>query len=204
MMKKIDAIIAMGIGAITALYFYSLLQQPGVVEKLGGLASWLWTLFIIFPVGAAVALWIASQIGTKFLFVYQLAKFLLIGVLATIFDLGTLSIFISFYGISSGLVYDLFKGISFVIATVLKYIPDKLWAFKKKETTDVKKEFAQFFAVTLVGFGINVGIAHVIVNVMGPQFGLPAALWGNIGGIVAVVAVFAWNFVGYKFIVFKK
>jgi len=158
----------------------------------------------VFPLLAAIALWIADLIGKKYLFVFQLAKFLLIGVLATIFDLGTLGLFLGISGISAGITYDLFKGTSFVIATVLKYIPDKFWAFKKSETTNVKKEFAQFFVVTLVGFFINVFIADFIVNRLGPQFGLPAQLWGNIGGIVAVIAVFAWNFIGYKFIVFKK
>jgi len=203
-MKKIDALIAMAIGALTALYFINLLSEPGFVEKLGPLAGWLWLLLIVFPILAPLGLWIADLIGKKFLFVFQLAKFLLIGVLATIFDLGTLSLFIAWSGISSGLSYDLFKGTSFVIATILKYIPDKFWAFKKSKTMNVKKEFGQFFAVTLIGFFINVGIAHFIVNVMGPQFGLPSALWGNLGGIAAVIAVFAWNFVGYKFIVFKK
>jgi putative flippase GtrA len=68
----------------------------------------------------------------------------------------------------------------------------------------MSKEFYQFFAVTLTGLIINVSIAHLIVNVMGPQFSLPAALWGNLGGIGAVIVTFAWNFVGYKFFVFKK
>ena len=152
---------------------------------------------------AALALWVASLLGKKFVSIYQLAKFLLIGVVATIFDLGTLGLFLAASGVSSGLGFDIFKGISFVVATVLKYIPDKYWAFKKKETTNVTKEFMQFFAVTLIGFIINVFTADFIVR-LGPQFGLPAGLWANLGGIGAVLVTFAWNFIGYKFIVFKK
>ena len=129
---------------------------------------------------------------------------MLVGVLATIFDLGTLNIFIGLSGINSGLYYDLFKIISFVVATVAKYIPDKFWAFQKKETNAVGKEFSQFFVVTLIGFVINVLIAHLIVNQIGPQFGFSPKLWANLGGIGAVIVTFAWNFIGYKFIVFKK
>lgn len=204
MIKKTDIAIAAAIGEITAIYFYSLLSGEGVAEKLGGLAGHLWTLMVIFPILAAFCLWIASLIGKKFLSVYQLAKFLLIGVMATIFDLGILNLFVRFTQISSGLAFDLFKGTSFIIATIVKYIPDKYWAFKKKETENIKKEFSQFFIVTFIGFVINVSIAHVIVNAIGPQFGLPAQLWANLGGIGAVIVTFAWNFIGYKFIVFKK
>ncbi|MCX6758336.1 MAG: GtrA family protein [Candidatus Nealsonbacteria bacterium] len=204
MMKKIDILISAGIGAITAVYFMSLFGQPGFVEKLGGLGSLLWLLIPLFTFLAPICLWIAFLIGKKYLFIFQLAKFILIGVMATIFDLGTLSAFIAYFGISSGIGYLAFKAISFIIATVLKYIPDKFWAFKKHETSGLGKEFYQFFAITLIGLIINVSIANLIVNIVGPQFGLPAALWGNLGGIGAVIITFAWNFIGYKFFVFKK
>lgn len=203
-MKKIDIIFAAAIGEITALYFINLLGEKGLADKLGGAAPLLWTLAVIFPILSAVCLWIADLIGKKYLFVFQLAKFLLIGVLATIFDLGTLSMFLAFSGINSGLYYDLFKGTSFVVATVAKYFPDKFWAFKKTETTGVGKELSQFFIVTMIGFVINIFVAHTIVNVIGPKFGLSPQLWANLGGIGAVLITFAWNFVGYKFIVFKK
>ena len=104
-MNKTDALIAAAIGEATAIYFYSLFSEPGAIEKLGFLGAWLWILFIVFPVLAAIGLWIASLIGKKFVSIYQLAKFLLIGVIATIFDLGTLALFINFSGIDSGYVF---------------------------------------------------------------------------------------------------
>jgi len=203
-MNKTDALIAAAIGEATAWYFINLLGEQGISDKLGPLAGQLWLLAIIFPILAPLGLWVASLLGKKIVSIYQLAKFLLIGVIATIFDLGTLALFINMSGIDSGIGFNLFKGTSFIIATILKYVPDKYWAFKKRESSNVKKEFVQFFAVTLIGLGVNVFIANFIVNVMGPQFGLPAKLWANLGGIGAVVVTFAWNFIGYKFIVFKK
>lgn len=208
-MNKLDAVIAMAIGALTGLYFFDLLKnaensatlQPVVPEPF---YSMLWLIFLLFPILAAVALWIAALIGKKYLSIYQLAKFLLIGVLATIFDLGVLNLFIAWTGIAAGGLFIVFKGTSFIIATIIKYVPDKYWAFKKKETSDIKKEFAQFFTVTLTGLIINMSVAHIIVNVIGPQFGLDAKSWGNLGGIGATIITFAWNFIGYKFIVFKK
>ena len=204
MMNKIDAIIAAGIGEVTAWYFIYLLDQPGAIEKLGILGGMIWSLAAVFPVLAVLGLWIASLIGKKFLSVYQLAKFLLIGVVATIFDLGILALFIQLSDVTAGIYFSVFKAISFVVATGLKYVPDKLWAFKKNNTSGVTKEFLQFFVVTLIGLGINVYVASFIVNQIGPQFGLPDKLWANLAGIGAVLVTFAWNFVGYKFFVFKK
>jgi putative flippase GtrA len=203
-MNKIDWIIAAVIGEATALYFINILGEPGAVEKLGALSNWLWALAVVFPILAAACLWIAWFLGKKIVAIYQLAKFLLIGVIATIFDLGTLSLFINVSGVTAGSGFVAFKAFSFVLATLLKYVPDKYWAFKKIGNADVKQEFTQFFIVTLIGLGINVFIANLLVNQLGPQFGLPAKLWANMGGMAATIAVFAWNFVGYKFIVFKK
>jgi len=208
-MNKTDAIIAAAIGGLTGLYFFDLLKNAKNAATAQSMVpepfySWIWIILLVFPILAAICLWIVSLIGKKFVSIYQLAKFLLIGVMATIFDLGALNILMGLVSASSGSIYVFLKGLSFIISTILKYVPDKYWAFKKKETANIKKEFIQFFTVTLTGLAINLSIAHVIVNIVGPQFGLDAKSWGNIGGIGATIITFAWNFIGYKFFVFKK
>jgi putative flippase GtrA len=192
-MKKSDIVIALATGEIVALYFINLFKMPV-----------LWGLTIVFPALSVFCLWLAFLIGKKFLFVFQFAKFSLVGVLATIFDLGSLSFFIAWAGAKEGIEYSIFKGVSFLVATVSKYFVDKFWAFEKKETSGMKKEFLQFVAVTVVGLGVNVFTASLVVNVIGPQFALSQVVWANIGGIIAVLPTFLWNFVGYKFLVFKK
>lgn len=196
--KKSDIILSLIIGEITAWYFIYLLKG------LTAISSFLWTLPVVFPILSIIGIWLAYLIGKKLLFVFQLAKFLLIGVLATIVDLGILGFLIWITGITGGVTYSIFKGISFIVATVSKYSGDKLWAFEKKETAGAGKEFTKFFLVTLVGLLINVGAASFVVNTIGPQFNLEAELWANIGGIIAAFATVFWNFVGYKFLVFKK
>jgi len=62
----------------------------------------------------------------------------------------------------------------------------------------------QFFAVSIIGFLINVFVASVVFNIIigsivtmtGGQLGLIGAAAGSIVGL-------AWNFVGYKLWVFK-
>jgi len=198
-MRKVDIILALITGEITAWFFWGLLKNIGLDLKLV-----YWVLPIVFPILAIAALWIAYLIGKKFLFVFQIAKFLLIGVLATLLDLGVLNILMWISGIAAGLGYTVFKSISFIVATIGKYFGNKFWAFKKMEKAGMRKEFSQFFLVTLIGFGLNVGIASLVVNVIGSQFGLSATIWANVGGIIAAFAAATWNFIGYKFIVFKK
>ena len=201
-MKKTDIILSLIIGEITAWYFFLFLRDLGSQSNM--ISSVLWSLPIIFPILSVIGIWIAYLIGKKFLFIFQLAKFLLIGVFATVVDLGLLALLISFSGISAGIVYSVFKGITFITATVSKYWGDKVWAFEKKETTGLGSEFTKFFLVTLVGMVINVGIASFVVNLIGPQFGLSSSIWANLGGIIAAFTTVLWNFVGYKFLVFKK
>jgi len=198
-MKKIDIILALGCGEVIAWFFYSILENLGVrINFLN------WILAVFTPFIALFCLWVSWLLGKKFLWIFQAAKYLLIGVLATMVDLGILNLLMLVSGIASGIFYSVFKGISFIVATCSKYFGDKFWAFEKMEKTEMGKEFGQFFLVTLVGFGINVGFASLVVNVIGPQFEITPKLWANVGGIIAAISAAAWNFIGYKFIVFKK
>lgn len=163
----------------------------------------IWSLAIILPVLSLVGLQIAFLLARKFIILWQFAKFGLVGVLNTLIDLGVLNLLIFFSGITSGLGYSVFKGISFVVAVVNSYFWNKYWTFEKGG--EVKTgEFLQFFIVAGLGFAINVGTASLIVNIIGPQFGLSDKIWANIGAIIATLAGMIWNFLGYKFIVFKK
>ena len=198
-MKRIDIILALVTGEVAAWLFYGILKNLGIEIRF----VWL-ILAILLPILALIGIWIAFILGKKFLWIFQAAKFFLIGVVATLVDLGVLNLLILVSGIATGLFFSIFKGISFIVATCSKYFGDKFWAFEKMEKAGMGKEFGQFFLVTLVGLVINVGIASLVVNVLGSQFGLTEKLWANVGGIIAAFAAAIWNFLGYKFIVFKK
>jgi putative flippase GtrA len=143
----------------------------------------------------------------NFILYFQAGKFVLVGVLNTLIDLGVLNLLIFATGIASGLWYTVFKGISFIAAVINSYILNKFWTFKSAGQANKGKEFAQFLTVSIVGFGINVGVASLVVNVISqqfPSFGVSEQIWANIGAISATFCAMAWNFIGYKFIVFKR
>src|SRR3989338_1639936 len=63
----------------------------------------------------------------------------------------------------------------------------------------VIKGFSSFCAML-----INVLVATTIVSVFEPPFSMSPALWANIATLLAITVAVSWNFIGYKFIVFKK
>ncbi len=197
MLKKSDIIISIIIGFLIGVLFLI------IFKNVGAEIPYKWLLPIVFPFLTLLGIFLAAFIGRKLLIVWQAAKFLLVGALNTFIDLGVLNLLILISGIASGGLYSVFKGISFIIAVINSYFWNKFWTFKRSETIAPGNEFLQFFIVSVVGFSINVGVASLVVNVIGPQFGLIAEVWANIGAIVAAFCGMVWNFVGYKFIVFK-
>lgn len=137
-------------------------------------------------------------------FFFQLSKFGLIGIANTVIDLGIYNLFIFMSDVSSGYLIAVFKSFSVLAAIVNSYVWNKFWSFEKKETANVGEEFTQFLLVSLVGLLLNVGITAFVVNVIGAPAGIADKTWANIGGLTASILVLTWNFIGYKFFVFKK
>lgn len=200
-MKRIDIVLSLVTGEAVALLFLRIVKGIALPTDLINLFNW--TLPLVFPILAIVGLWVCQFIAKKFLFVFQAGKFFLTGSLITVIDIWILNFLMWISGITWGFWFSVFKGISFLIATMVKYAGSKFWIFEKFEVGISFKEVGQFLLVTLFGLGINVGVAS-LVNVLGPQFEITKTSWASIAGIIAAFASATWNFIGYKFIVFKK
>lgn len=170
--------------------------------------------FIATPLGAVIAFRISQKISI----VWQLAKFIVIGVLNTVVDLGFLSFLILvmknylninstdsllMIGASTITFYSLYKGLSFIVANINSYYWNKYWTFQgnNKKTS---AEITQFFIVSILGFVINITTASYVFASINPMAGLNPDQWGLIGAAVGSIAGLVWNFVGYKLWVFKK
>lgn len=139
----------------------------------------------------------------KLRFFFQGIKFLIVGGLNTAIDLGVLNVLIFLSGITAGPMFSVFKGISFTVAVINSYLVNKHWTFKAQTQTNAK-EVGEFLVVSIIGFFLNVGTASIMVNVIGPQFGLTEQLWANVGALCGTLVTMTWNFLGYKFVVFKR
>ena len=205
-MKKIDIISPIVLGLIISAFIISLIRVTDSESIISGIdASLLWVL-IIAVVPSFLVLWvyISSHLGKRRQIFFQFGKFIPIGVSNTAIDFGTLNLLILTTGIDKGFWFSAFKGISFVCAVLNSYLWNKLWTFDGGGTDDVGKQFLKFLVVASIGFVINVSVASFIVNFIEPVAGISPILWANIAAFTSIVIVILWNFLGYKFLVFKN
>jgi putative flippase GtrA len=198
-MKKIDVILALITGeGVAWLFVWFIKNSPLKLPFLN------WFLPIFFPILAVFAIFFAEIVGRKFLFIYQLAKFLLVGAFFAVFDLIVLNSLMVYFGIKKEevLKYIFFVAISFVVVTIFKYFANKFWAFEKSEKERMEKEFGIFFLVTAISGFLQVGVASLFFKIL--VLKISPFLAGNIGKILGIAVASIWNFLGYKFFVFKK
>ena len=136
-------------------------------------------------------------------FIKQFSKFVVIGFINTALDFAILNLLMWWTGIYSGSWIILLNIVSFSIAVFNSYFWNKYWTFRDKDKIGAK-EFFQFIVVTLGGLVINSGIVYIITTLISPLFGLSPELWANLAKGAATGVSLIWNFIGYKFFVFKK
>jgi putative flippase GtrA len=156
---------------------------------------------LFFLILAPLALWIAKLLSRWWAGLYQFAQFAAVGTLNSFIDVGVFNLETFFYGssiVSNGL-FAAFKAFSFLCGTTNSFIWNKYWTFGSGEKTNAK-EVSRFYGVAIVGWIANVGVA-TLVKSLGPA---DSHVWVNIVAPLAGIAVsFAWNFLGYKYWVFK-
>lgn len=164
---------------------------------------WLWPLFL--PVIVLLGMYFLFLVGRKIVLIWQIGKFGSVGILNTMVDWGVLNLLLFLTGVTSGVLYSVFKGISFLVALLNSYGWNKFWTFsEQKQTKKIGREFLQFTVVSVIGFVINVGTASLVVNYLGRPEAISPELWANLGALAGTILGMTWNFLGYKLIVFKK
>jgi putative flippase GtrA len=132
----------------------------------------------------------------------QILKFATVGVMNTAVDLAALNLIMLITGITSGMYFTVFKGLSFVIAATHSYFWNKYWTFQRGSVRSMS-EFGLFMGATICGLIINVAVASFIVNYVDPLPNVTPQIWANLGALTASGISAIWNFSSYKFIVFQ-
>jgi len=198
--NKNDLKISTLVGFIAGLLAIPTLQNIGAsLDFLKG-ALVVIGLSVFTPVGYLFACWLSRWWPVMIQFI----KFGITGGLNALIYLSVLNLLISTTNIAAGLYYSLFVSIAFIISVINSYLWNKYWVFRASGTDGGSGEFIKFVLVNLVGFLINVGAASFVVNVVGAPGGISGELWANFGAVSAVAITLFWNFIGIKFIVFKK
>ena len=206
--------------SIAAGVLIGLFSLPILSTAVPNLFGTVWPLSIIFfLVAPPIGIFIASKLSRVFPFIWQFAKFVLIGGLNALVDIGVLaaiqSLFQSSYGIGPDTAiivvgsvavsfYVVYKAISFLVANFNSFFWNKYWIFADKTTKGSREEFIQFLIVSIVGFLINIFFTAFIFTAVTPLGGMNHQQWGLLCAAFGGIAGMTWNFVGYKLFVFKK
>ena len=199
-MKNIDVIFAIISGQLVGILVLDFLRHSTIE-----FAFYYALLILIFlPTLFVIGLYISHAIGKRILFIHQATKHVLVGAGATVIDLKIFE-FLAWTvpnTLTSGSIT--LKGVSFLIATTLKYLGNKYWAFQKIERHAMFREITQFLMVMLVGLAIDVSCFYYFNEVLGPQFSITPLLWRKVSVLLSALIAAVWNFFGDKFLVFKK
>jgi len=165
--------------------------------------GWIALSVVGFTALAPIALFVLKLLGRVWNIFEEFGKFAAVGTLNTLIDLGVLNLEMLVFNVAAGWYFVLFKAVSFVFATTNSYFWNKFWTFESGSRVTAG-EYGRFFAFTIVGTLIDVGVASLIVNGIHAPGGVSPKLWANIGAVIAVFVSMLWNFASYKLFVFKK
>ena len=203
--RKSDILSSVILGEIVAIFLILISKNlERDIPILDVLIRSKWLIFFVVPTLATLGVYGTFRVGRRRPFLFQFGKFITIGLSNTAIDFGILNLLIFLTEVERGSLYSLFKAFSFLVAVTNSYFWNKFWTFESSNTKKTGKEFFQFVTISGIGFGINVIAASLVVNVIGPVGEISPRLWANIGAFAAIVITVFWNFLGYKFIVFKK
>jgi len=206
-LTKKDIIYSLIIGEVSSWFFIFVVKNPYIEEfKAIGLSpAVIWSLPIVFPIIFLIGTFIAKLLSKFVKVVYQIAKFAEVGVMNTFIDFGILNLLIWITGITSGMAIAPLNAFSFLCATSNSYFWNKFWTFSSSGDKKASgKEFTQFLIISAIGIAINTGIVVLGTSLILPWFSLSAGAWANVMKLLATFVSMVWNFLGYKFIVFKR
>lgn len=165
--------------------------------------SFVW-LMVLVPVLWILGINLGYFLSRWFGFFNQFGKFAAIGFTNAAVDFGILNLFIFYSGAVSGILFSIFKGISFITAAVHSYFWNKYWTFEAGKNGVSSAEFFKFLIISVIATFINVMAASVVVNIIGPQFGLSGEIWANVGAVAGSALALIASFVGFRTFVFKN
>ena len=91
-------------------------------------------------------------------------------------------------------------------AVTNSYFWNTFWSFKTESVTGASvsvAKYGKFLGVTVVGLAINSLIVYVITTLIAVPGNFTPGQWENVAKLSAVIPNLIWNFLGYKFFIFK-
>jgi len=155
-------------------------------------------LLLILPFFTTSIVFLARILSKR---IYEFIKFLIVGILNTTLDFLVLNYLSAYFNIFSGPWMIVFNSLSFGIAVINSYFLNKFWTFQssgKKIASEIFLFFSVSFGASLINTAI-VFLGTTFFSYLGGGY-----FWLNtVKGLAIIFSTFV-NFLGYKFMVFKK
>lgn len=199
-MKK-DYLIAAIAGFYTALLLLPTFKNIDI-----GFDYFYIALLFVIPILWIIGLTIARFLAKWMAIFYQFGKFVVVGFANTAIDFGVLNLLSMVTQKTSGFLLGGVNLPGFILAAIHSYFWNKFWVFKKSGEPKQKANYGDFLTfaiVVVIGVFINGGTVIFVTTYVDPMFGLTPERWLNIAKVAATVISLVWNFVGFKFFVFK-
>ncbi len=198
-----DILAALIAGLGIAALIRVVLHSAGIQLPLPVADGWF---LLLLPLGAMGGIGVTAWFKPRQPVLFEIAKFGLVGALNTAIDLGLLNVLMGVTGIFRGSLFPLLKASSFLTAVTNSYFWNRYWTFGSRgagATRPAVGQFLLFAMVALGGLSLNVTVTTVLVNFLALPGGWEPAQWANLAAGVALVFAATWDFLAYKFIVFR-
>lgn len=119
----------------------------------------------------------------------QIAKFGVVGVVATIIDYGVLVALTQAFGVEPVLA----AGISFVVSLLFNYVASMRYVFTHRESMSRGAELGIFVVLSVIGLALNEAVMAAGVRLLGDSL---AAITAT--KVAATSIVMVWNFASRK------
>ncbi len=120
-----------------------------------------------------------------------LIYYLIISVIATVYDMALLYILTEFVGWN----YLVSATISYSVGIVVGYAGQKIITFKDTNKR-IAKQFGMFAFISVIGLLINLGVLKLCVDLFGLHY--------MVGKIIAIGVGFFWNYTANRKLTFRK
>jgi putative flippase GtrA len=96
--------------------------------------------------------------------------------------------------------------LGYLTATIVSFVPTKLFAFSAKQTGNTGREMIKFIIIALVAWGVQVGVAVATLEwVANPYFTKTSMFWREKGShVVGMGFSFLANYFGHKLLTFRS
>jgi putative flippase GtrA len=124
----------------------------------------------------------------------EMLKFLVVGGLGTVIDLGGAAVLHSKYHVEPLAA----KAVSVTLATVFTYVGSRFWTFRERENQSVRREAVLFFVLNVVGLLIAeavIGLVTYVMGLRGPlEYNAASFIGTGLGTIFRFYAYRKWVF----------